>query len=104
MDESDIRTLKNLEKVLSVVGWLILTAIVQVYIAPYTEIKSGELVIIENWGWGLIGFSCFAVLYAIPSKKALFRFKKFWFFMVAFATCWIFVDWEDFVIAIGVFK
>ena len=88
---------KSIINVFGLIGGLILLAIIQAYIAPLNP-----EILIQNWGIGVIGFIIFSVLYLISCltnlNGLLFRPKRLWFFMMVASTCFIIVDWMDFII------
>ena len=87
---------EGIEKILKLIGGLILIAVVQAYLAPLNPET-----LIENWGLGMIGFIIFSILYLVSCymdiEKFLFIPKKLWLFMMIFSICWILIDWSDFI-------
>ena len=87
---------EGIEKVMKLIGGLILIAVVQAYLTPLNPET-----LIENWGLGVMGFIGFSILYLLSCymdiEKLLLVPKKLWLFMMIFSMCWIFIDWADFI-------
>lgn len=93
MPKKQAKENKGVRNVFGIIGFLILFAVIEAYITPLNSET-----IVQNWGIGVIGIIVFSVLYLINIEKFLFRPKPLWFFMIAVSTCWIIIDWADFIL------
>ena len=87
----------NIKTVLGVVGFVLLVAVVEAWLAPMNPETY-----VENWGLGVLGIFVFSVLYVLPIDKYLFRVKKFYLLMIFFSLAWLIVDWNDFIIFLAI--
>lgn len=83
----------NILKVLGLIGFLFLYAIITAYILPLNPET-----LIHNWGIGIIGIIIFVVLYLIEIEKFWFRPKKLYFLLISVSICFIIGDWADFIL------
>ncbi len=87
----------NAKTILGIVGFIIMVAVVEAWLAPLNSETY-----IENWGIGVLGIFLFSVLYILPIDRYLFRFKKVYKFIILYSLAWLIVDWSDFIIFLAI--
>ncbi len=87
----------NTKTILGIIGFIIMVAIIEAWLAPLNPETY-----IENWGIGALGIFIFSVLYILPIDRYLFRFKKAYKFIILYSLAWLIVDWSDFIIFLAI--
>ena len=84
---------EDMIKVLKLIGFLFMYAIIFAYILPLNPET-----LMHNWGIGIIGIGIFVTLYLIKVEMFWFRPKKLYFLLISVSICFVIGDWTDFIL------